>query len=248
MQKYSILFRIGLFSSFLIGGIISFNSRVIDYKNEIEVAGLDYSIDKEDLNIKEEDNSNKNNTETQKSDLIADDTYKLDVTDQVGYARQTSTMNFIHSKTPKAPSTTSQTTTSDKTSTDNKDSNNTDTSKIVKTRNINEGEEFDITLSFYGDTAEENGGFAGLAASGETLEYGIIASNNFEIGTKIYIEELGDTFVVKDTGNSDVLKLLSDGSIKIDVFIPRNEGEIDRDYKARLFQLGLKKTTGYIVG
>lgn len=104
-----------------------------------------------------------------------------------------------------------------------------------------------LTLSHYGDTAGENGGYAHKTASGGNLFDGVIASNNFSFNTKIYIEHYGRTFTVKDTGNTSVLKRLPDGSIKIDVFVPREQGESYSHYKSRLLQLGIVKTYGYII-
>ena len=110
----------------------------------------------------------------------------------------------------------------------------------------NKGTKVALTLSHYTDSAEENGGYAGLDAMGQKLKWGTLASNNFKKGTKIYIEQYEHVFTVSDVGSSKYLKKLSDGSIKVDVFVPRRDGESRTDYRQRVLNLGIIKTYGYI--
>ena len=120
-------------------------------------------------------------------------------------------------------------------------SNNT-LSRGESTQKIN------LTLSFYGSGEDENGvGNGNITASGSKLHYGVVASNNFKLKTKIYIDKLGDTFTVLDTGSPKHLKQLSDGSIKIDVYVPKNSGESVGQYKRRIMNMGIVKTVGWVV-
>lgn len=109
-----------------------------------------------------------------------------------------------------------------------------------------QGRKVALTLSHYTDSAEENGGYAGLDAMGQKLVWGTMASNNFDKGTKIYVDEYEHVFTVSDVGSSKYLKVLDDGSIKVDIFVPRLDGESREDYKARVLYMGVIKTTGYI--
>lgn len=117
---------------------------------------------------------------------------------------------------------------------------------VEKAKTSPEGTRVALTLSHYSDLAEENGGYAGLDAMGNKLVWGTLASNNFKKGTKIYIEHYEHTFTVSDVGSSKYLKKLSDGSIKVDVFVPRKSGESTKAYKQRVMNLGIVKTFGYV--
>lgn len=112
----------------------------------------------------------------------------------------------------------------------------------VKQMGFSRGEEIqeiDLTLSFYDNT------YTNLTASGCKIYYGVVASNNLPLGTEIYITGLG-MFKVLDTG-SNALCRQKDGSIKIDVYIPRESNESTRQYRQRLMDMGLVKTKGYLI-
>ncbi len=109
-------------------------------------------------------------------------------------------------------------------------------------------QKINLTLSFYGSGEDENGvGMGNITASGAKLHYGVVASNNFKLKTKIYIEKFGDTFTVLDTGSPRHLRQLSDGSIKIDVFVPKLGNESVGQYKRRIMNMGIVKTVGWVV-
>lgn len=95
-----------------------------------------------------------------------------------------------------------------------------------------------LKLSFYGDFAHENGGYAGIDAQGNKLASGTIASNVYPFGTKFSFN--GQTFTVRDRGGSH----FNDPN-RLDVFVPRNPGESDSEYSTRISNYGRKTITGY---
>ena len=96
-------------------------------------------------------------------------------------------------------------------------------------------------VSFYSDLNCENG-FGNITATGKTLEDGMIANNFLEFGTKIYIEGLG-LKTVEDRGSKKYFNAIN----KIDVFVPRINGESDSEYYKRVNSLGRKNIDGYIL-
>ncbi|MPN08996.1 hypothetical protein SDC9_156284 [bioreactor metagenome] len=96
-----------------------------------------------------------------------------------------------------------------------------------------------FTLSFYTNLPSENGGYT-ITATGESLRYGMVASNYYSLGKKIYLSGWG-TFTVKDRGGSNFYS-----STRLDVFIPRRSGESNSTYLARVNNMGLKKVKGYV--
>lgn len=96
-----------------------------------------------------------------------------------------------------------------------------------------------FTLSFYTDLPSENGGYT-VTATGEKLRSGMVASNYYSLGTKIYLSGWG-TMTVKDRGGSNF-----NSSKRLDVFIPRKSGESNTTYLRRVNKLGLKTVKGYV--
>ena len=108
-------------------------------------------------------------------------------------------------------------------------------------------------LTFYTDTASCNGSSSCLTASGEYLNTKTIAVPRQEnstkpiypFGTKVEIEGYGEK-LVQDTGNPNYLKIKNDGTVIIDVFIPRNSGESDGQYLQRVRSMGRVQTTAKV--
>lgn len=96
-------------------------------------------------------------------------------------------------------------------------------------------------ISFYTSLACENGGWANLTASGKTLADGMVANNHLPFGTKIYVEGYG-LKTVEDRGSS---KYFTDET-KIDIFVPRQSGESDTEYRNRVKAMGRQDIKGYI--
>lgn len=99
--------------------------------------------------------------------------------------------------------------------------------------------EMDFTLTFYTCLPSENSGYT-TTAWGEVPTYGMVASNVYEKGTRIYLEGYGE-FVVADRGGSNF-----DNYNRLDVFIPRLYGESDEEYSQRVYSLGVVNVKGYI--
>lgn len=101
------------------------------------------------------------------------------------------------------------------------------------------GKKMTFKLSFYSNLPEDNGGYTNTA-SGAPLEYGVVASNVYPFGTKIYVEGYG-MMTVKDRGGSHF-----NDPTRLDVYIPPKSGESKSDYKKRLLQLGRQTKQGTI--
>lgn len=109
--------------------------------------------------------------------------------------------------------------------------------------------EFDVELTFYTDTYEENGRHDKLTASGVKLNTKTVAvprqkdSNKpiIPYGTEIEIDGYG-TKLVQDTGSRKYIKIKSDGTVILDVFIPRKSGETKSQYLTRVNNLGRVKS------
>ena len=113
--------------------------------------------------------------------------------------------------------------------------------------------EIQCELTYYTSLASCNGDSLGLTASGVELNNMTIAVPRkqdstkpvFPFGTKIVIEGLGER-IVQDTGNPKYLKIKSDGTYILDVYVPRNKGESDSAYRKRVLALGRVVTTAKV--
>lgn len=113
--------------------------------------------------------------------------------------------------------------------------------------------EINVELTFYTELASCNGNDSKLTASGEKLNSSTIAvprkKNStkpvFPFGTKVDIEGYGER-VVMDTGNPKYLKVKSDGTYIIDVFMPRLKGESDKEYRKRISDMGRVESTAKV--
>ena len=96
-----------------------------------------------------------------------------------------------------------------------------------------------MTLTFYGDGADENGGYAGMNAYSQKLTAGTVASNVYPRGTKFKTPD-GRILTVNDRGG----KAFKNYN-RLDVFVPRKPGESNTQYKQRINNLGKKTVTLY---
>ena len=112
----------------------------------------------------------------------------------------------------------------------------TNTNKVNSTNK--KGTPVSMTLTFYGDGADENGGYAGITASGQKLRDGMVASNYYPFGTKFELN--GKIYTVSDRGGSGF-----NGPNNLDVFVPRRAGESTVAYKVRIMKYGKRKVTMY---
>lgn len=108
-------------------------------------------------------------------------------------------------------------------------------------KNIVYLEPVEFQVSYYTDLNSENG-FGPINCKGERLAQGMVANNVLELGTQIYLPELG-LKTVSDRGSARHFSRVD----AIDVFVPRNEGETDNEYYKRVNDLGIHTVTGYIL-
>ena len=100
------------------------------------------------------------------------------------------------------------------------------------------GTPIEITMTFYGDFAHENGGYAGIDCNGNKLITGTVASNYYPQGTQFELN--GQLFTVRDRGGSNF-----NSPNRLDVFVPRLKNESDSYYSKRIKQYGRKTVTMY---
>lgn len=110
--------------------------------------------------------------------------------------------------------------------------------QFVKGRSTIQGTPVKITMTFYGDFAHENGGYAGIDCNGNKLVAGTVASNYYPQGTQF--EFNGQVFTVRDRGGSNF-----NSANRLDVFVPRLKNESDSSYSKRISQYGRRTVTMY---
>ena len=98
-------------------------------------------------------------------------------------------------------------------------------------------------VTYYGATYNECGNNHFITASGVPVEEGHIAvPRSIPFGSKIILE--GKEYIATDTGNPKYICELSDGTLRVDVFIERQYGESDYQYEKRVNNMGTKKIVG----
>lgn len=110
-----------------------------------------------------------------------------------------------------------------------------------------------VELTFYTSLASCCGNNLGITASGVKLNNMTIAVPRkvnstkpmYNFGTIIEINGYGKKRV-EDTGNPKYLKIKPDGRIIIDIFIPREQGESDVEYRKRILNMGRVHTTAKV--
>jgi 3D (Asp-Asp-Asp) domain-containing protein len=115
----------------------------------------------------------------------------------------------------------------------------------VDTITIPEYKEVNLILTFYTSLPGETNG-KGITASGKKIEYGMIACNQLPFGTQIETNEYG-ILTVEDKGSSKHFPRINDDTYRIDVFIPRNKDETNKQYKQRVLAMGVQRITGKIL-
>ena len=113
--------------------------------------------------------------------------------------------------------------------------------KEFPTQSINTramGTPIKMTMTFYGDFAHENGGYAGTDCNGNKSVAGTVASNYYPQGTQF--EFNGQIFTVRDRGSSSF-----NSANRLDVFVPRLKNESDSSYSKRIREYGRRTVTMY---
>lgn len=113
------------------------------------------------------------------------------------------------------------------------------TQSISRGSSIRKGTPITMTLTFYGDGAGENGGYAGLNAYSQKLTAGMVASNVYPRGTK-FVAPNGQVLEVQDKGGSHF-----NSHNRLDVFVPRKSGESSSAYAKRIRSYGKRTVTMY---
>ena len=114
------------------------------------------------------------------------------------------------------------------------------TEALDKLRGTTEYKEF--TLTFYTSLAIENGNSLEVNCHGKRLADGMVASNCLPQGTKLFLDGMGN-YEVADTGAQQYFSTED----RLDIFVPRIEGETDEEYSKRTMSYGVKKVYGYII-
>ena len=116
-----------------------------------------------------------------------------------------------------------------------------DDSEIVSSISRNQIEKNAI-ITYYAELPNEFGG-GSVTASGKQVQDGFIAApNEYEFGTEIVFD--GKTYTVEDRGG--YINTLEDGTLRLNIFVPRLDGESDIDYNNRVLQMGVVETIVYI--
>ena len=97
----------------------------------------------------------------------------------------------------------------------------------------------DFKFTYYTALASENGGYT-VTCNGEPLRDGIVASNYYPQGTKLYIG--GRVYTVADRGSSRF-----NSPNRLDVFVGRQGGESDGEYFRRVNNMGTKNIEGFVL-
>ena len=112
--------------------------------------------------------------------------------------------------------------------------NNINNSEITSSVSRNKVEKNAI-ITYYAELPNELGN-GSVTASGKQVQDGFIAApDEYEFGTEIIID--GKTYVVEDRGG--YINTLEDGTIRLNIFVPRLDGENDTDYNNRVLQMGV---------
>jgi len=99
----------------------------------------------------------------------------------------------------------------------------------------------EFILTYYTSLNSENG-YGAITSQGKRLSRGGCANNIIPQNTKIYLENYGQV-TVNDKGSNKHFAV----DTRLDVFIEREQGESEYEYKVRVLKLGKQVVKGYIV-
>lgn len=100
----------------------------------------------------------------------------------------------------------------------------------------------EFILTFYTSLKCENSNAGAVTCQNKPLVPGGVANNVIALDTKIYLEGYGQV-IVNDKGSDKYFGVDN----RLDVYVPREPGESDKQYLQRVNNLGVKKVKGYIV-
>ena len=97
-------------------------------------------------------------------------------------------------------------------------------------------------LTFYTSLNSENSSAGAVTCQNKPLTPGGVANNVIPLNTSIYLEGYGQV-IVNDRGSDKYFGV----DYRLDVYIPREPGESDRQYSKRVNSYGIQKVQGYIL-
>ncbi|MGL5690525.1 MAG: hypothetical protein ACRDD8_06845, partial [Bacteroidales bacterium] len=107
---------------------------------------------------------------------------------------------------------------------------------------------FNVEITFYTSLACENGPYGAVDAQGSDLKFGTIAvPREYKLGTSFEFEGIDGIFYGTDRGSKKHIRTKEDGTIRVDMFIPRIKSESDSSYYKRVNNYGRYKTKGRMV-
>jgi 3D (Asp-Asp-Asp) domain-containing protein len=124
---------------------------------------------------------------------------------------------------------------------DKEETNKIKKQKQEEGKKENEPEWQEFILTFYSSLNCENG-FGNKTCTGEKLYDGLVASNYYRLNTRIQLEGWGEV-TVGDRGSDRYFN----NDYRLDVYIPKEQGESDSHYFKRVNNMGKIKVKGYIV-
>ncbi|NRU52631.1 hypothetical protein [Clostridium beijerinckii] len=115
--------------------------------------------------------------------------------------------------------------------------------KELEEQKKNEPEWQEFELTFYSNLDIENySGCGGITSTGSKLFDGVVASNYYKINTKIKLQGWGEVTVL-DRGSDKYFN----NDYRLDVFVPKENGESDSTYYNRVNKMGKIKVKGQII-
>ncbi len=113
-----------------------------------------------------------------------------------------------------------------------------------------EKEKKTFVVTYYTSLGVENGGFENLAARGNELKEGTVATSaHIPFDTKFNLPGIGEVIVDDIMANWVVEKRKDDhgqDTIPVDVYVPRNDGESDEAYFNRVDDMGVNVVEGTV--
>lgn len=106
----------------------------------------------------------------------------------------------------------------------------------------NQPEYKEFILTFYTSLESENSSAGAVTCQNKPLTPGGVANNVIPQNSKIYLEGYGQV-TVNDRGSDKYFGVDN----RLDVYIPREPGESDRQYSRRVTNYGIQKVQGYIL-
>lgn len=117
--------------------------------------------------------------------------------------------------------------------------------KKQKQAEESKGRMVNLLITYYGDTPSQTSGY-GVMANGEKPHYGAIACpKEIPIGSELKFN--GKTFICKDRGNPKYICQLSDGTYRVDIFIPQYDNESIYEYEKRVREYGTDRLEAQLI-